>query len=143
MSVPVVCRSCGGSDLSLILSLGKTPLANALLTAQQLQQPEQTYPLDLALCPACSLAQITETIPPERLFREYPYFSSFSDTMLRHAQAIAQEAAAGKTLETVATSDFSFSGSSGQCSEIKSESDSSDSRLTGLTPWAAKVAAPA
>ena len=31
----------------------------------------------------CTLVQITETVPPEELFRDYLYFSSFSDTMLR------------------------------------------------------------
>jgi SAM-dependent methyltransferase len=83
------CRSCGGSDLVEILSLGKTPLANALLTEQQISEPEPSYPLDLALCRHCSLVQITETVPPEQLFRDYPYFSSFSDTMLAHARALA------------------------------------------------------
>jgi len=39
-------------------------------------------------CPACSLVQITETVPAEKLFRDYLYFSSFSDTMLRHAEAL-------------------------------------------------------
>jgi SAM-dependent methyltransferase len=75
--------------LQTILSLGETPLANALLTAEQLDQPEASYPLDLAFCPACALVQITETVPPEKLFREYFYRSSFSDTMLRHAEEIA------------------------------------------------------
>jgi SAM-dependent methyltransferase len=74
--------------LKTILSLGRTPLANALLTAEQLQQPEPTYPLDLAFCLHCSLVQIMETVPPERLFREYLYFSSFSDTLLCHAQEL-------------------------------------------------------
>jgi SAM-dependent methyltransferase len=72
----------------LILSLGKVPLANALLAPEELHEPEATYPLDLAFCPHCSLVQITETVPPERLFREYLYFSSFSDTMLRHAEQL-------------------------------------------------------
>jgi SAM-dependent methyltransferase len=88
-SVLPYCRSCGKYDLDLILSLGRMPLANALLTAEQLNQPEPTYPLDLAFCSQCTLVQITETVPPEKLFREYLYFSSFSDTMLRHAQEIA------------------------------------------------------
>jgi SAM-dependent methyltransferase len=30
--------------------------------------------------------QITETVSPEKLFREYVYLSSFSDTMLQHAE---------------------------------------------------------
>ncbi|HEX8843686.1 MAG TPA: class I SAM-dependent methyltransferase [Pyrinomonadaceae bacterium] len=84
-----LCRSCGGSNLATVLSLGNTPLANALLTAEQLDQPEETYPLDLAFCSDCFLVQITETVPPEKLFREYFYLSSFSDTMLRHAEEIA------------------------------------------------------
>ena len=66
------------------------PLANALLTADQLAQPEQTFPLDLVLCPDCTLVQITETVPPEKLFREYFYLSSFSDTVLENARQIAE-----------------------------------------------------
>jgi SAM-dependent methyltransferase len=84
------CRSCGSNDLEMILSLGQTPLANSLLTAEELTKPQETYPLDLVFCPACTLVQITETVPPEKLFREYLYFSSFSDTMLAHAQTLAE-----------------------------------------------------
>jgi SAM-dependent methyltransferase len=62
------------------------PLANALRTREQLHDPEATYPLELAFCCKCALVQITETVPPEKLFREYLYFSSFSDTLLRHAE---------------------------------------------------------
>jgi SAM-dependent methyltransferase len=84
------CRSCGQTDLQLILSLGRTPLANALLTVEQLSQPEELYPLDLIFCPACTLVQITETVPPEKLFRRYLYFSSFSDTVLENAKNLAE-----------------------------------------------------
>ncbi|MBC8230503.1 class I SAM-dependent methyltransferase, partial [bacterium] len=77
----------------------RTPLANALLTAEQLNQPEPTYSLDLAFCPNCALVQITETVPPEKLFREYLYFSSFSDTMLRHAQQIVERLIASRLAE--------------------------------------------
>lgn len=84
-----ICRSCGQHNLQLILSLGRMPLANALLTQDQLSQPEETFPLDLVLCPDCALVQITETVPPEKLFREYFYLSSFSDTVLENARQIA------------------------------------------------------
>ncbi len=92
------CRACGGGELVVVLSLGRTPLANALLTEKQLDDEEETYPLDLAFCPACSLVQITETVPPEKLFREYFYLSSFSDTMLRHAEEIATRLARERAL---------------------------------------------
>ena len=62
------------------------PLANALLREEDLLLPEPRHPLDLVFCSACSLVQITETVPPDQLFRDYLYFSSFSDTMLRHAR---------------------------------------------------------
>jgi SAM-dependent methyltransferase len=94
-----LCRACGRDDLRLILSLGCTPLANALLTVAQLDQPEPTYPLDLVFCPSCTLLQITETVPPEKLFREYLYFSSFSDTMLRSSQEIATRLIGSRRLD--------------------------------------------
>jgi SAM-dependent methyltransferase len=84
------CRACGQGGLRPILSLGRTPLANALLTEQELNQPEATFPLDLVFCPSCSLVQITETVPPEVLFREYAYLSSFSDTVVQNAGDIVR-----------------------------------------------------
>ena len=94
----VACRSCGQTDLQLILSLGRTPLANALLTPAQLAQPEETYPLDLVFCPACTLVQIIETVAPEKLFSQYFYFSSFSDTVLENARTIAVDLIARRSL---------------------------------------------
>ncbi|MCC7423286.1 MAG: class I SAM-dependent methyltransferase [Planctomycetaceae bacterium] len=84
------CRSCGAGGLKEILSLGSTPLANSLLREEELAEPEPTWPLELVWCPECSLAQITETVPPESMFREYAYFSSYSDTMVAHARNIAE-----------------------------------------------------
>jgi len=66
------------------------PLANSLLTEEQLQLDEPTFPLELVFCDSCALVQITEAVPPEQIFRNYAYFSSFSDTMLRHSRAIAE-----------------------------------------------------
>jgi hypothetical protein len=87
MTEPFRCRACGGQDVTTILTLGETPLANALLATPD-GNGEERFPLDLVLCRACSLVQITETVPPEKLFREYTYFSSYSDTMLAHAATI-------------------------------------------------------
>jgi len=82
------CRGCKSEDLSLILDLGLTPLANSLLTKEQLGETEFVAPLEVLLCQSCALAQISCTIPPEQLFRNYAYFSSFSETMLRHAREL-------------------------------------------------------
>jgi SAM-dependent methyltransferase len=84
------CRSCGYAGLKPVLDLGRVPLANALLTAQQLHEPEDRFPLELYFCPQCALVQIGETVPPERLFRDYAYASSFSDTMVEHARMLVE-----------------------------------------------------
>jgi len=67
------------------MSFGEMPLANALLSAADLDRSEQRFPLELAFCEPCALLQITESVDPELLFGEYAYFSSYSTTMLDHA----------------------------------------------------------
>jgi hypothetical protein len=63
------------------------PLSDGFLTKAQLDQPEDKYPLELTYCPQCSLIQILETVPPEKLFcNDYPYYSSFCDTLLSHSR---------------------------------------------------------
>ena len=71
-----------------MLSLGSTPLANALLTEAQLAAPEPRFPLEVVFCASCSLVQLTRTVPPEVLFSEYVYFSSFSDAAVEHARVV-------------------------------------------------------
>ncbi len=90
MTTLAACRSCAAKQIFPFLSLGDHPLANALITEEHLGEPERTYPLEVVMCTNCSLVQITETVPPEILFRDYIYFSSFSDTMLRHARELAE-----------------------------------------------------
>ncbi len=98
MSEDVSCRACGATELRLIMSLGRTPLANGLLRREALDDPEPRYPLDVAFCSACALVQITETVPPEDLFRDYVYFSSFSTTALENAESIVRRMTAARGL---------------------------------------------
>jgi SAM-dependent methyltransferase len=81
------CRACNYKGLEILLDLGHTPLADRILTVEQLSQPEPHYPLVVAFCSRCSLVQILETVSPEVLFCEdYPYFSSFSPALLEHSK---------------------------------------------------------
>ncbi len=94
------CRSCGSQNLEEILAFGVTPLADRLLTADQLSQSELKAPLTLVFCQDCALAQIRETIDPEILFyAEYPYFSSVSPSLLRHFGGSAQDIMDERTLD--------------------------------------------
>jgi SAM-dependent methyltransferase len=79
------CRASGSTNLETIIEFGITPLADRLLTEDQLDEPELVAPLTLVFCPDSSLVQIRETVEPEILFyAEYPYFSSVSPYLLRH-----------------------------------------------------------
>jgi SAM-dependent methyltransferase len=82
------CRSCGASELDPVLSLGETPLANALLS--DVGGRDECVPLDVVFCRRCALVQIIEDVPPELLFRDYVYLSSFSDTTVANARSIAE-----------------------------------------------------
>ena len=87
----VGCRSCGERAVIPILDLGETPLADRLLTAEQLDQPEFFAPLKVMFCPDCSLVQISETVSPEILFGDdYPYFSSVSPALQEHFRQSAE-----------------------------------------------------
>ena len=85
------CRSCGARELEAILSLGETPLADALVEAARLEEPEPFYPLEIAFCASCSLVQLLQTVSAETLFtQDYPYYSSFSDALVEHARRNAE-----------------------------------------------------
>lgn len=79
------CRSCDAPTRP-IFSLGKMPLANSLLNSPN--EKYKTYPLDLALCESCSLVQLTKTVPPEDLFVDYSYLTSYSPPMIAHAKSL-------------------------------------------------------
>lgn len=82
------CRACQHEELTEILNLGSTPLANSYLRKEELSKPEFKAPLAVLFCQHCSLLQLSCTVAPEDLFRNYLYFSSFSDTMLQHVKEL-------------------------------------------------------
>ncbi len=81
------CRSCGAEDLERVLALGDMPLSDRLVDPAEDATSEPRVPLTMVFCPNCTLVQIEETVRPEVLFGEdYPYFSSYSDTLLDHSK---------------------------------------------------------
>jgi SAM-dependent methyltransferase len=93
------CRSCGSGALVPVLSLGDSPLANALLTKDRLSDPEARYPLDTVFCEQCALLQITATVPPDTLFHDYVYLSSTSDTVVNNARDLSSRTMAARGLD--------------------------------------------
>src|SRR6266404_5505689 len=84
------CRSCRASDGQLVLDLGCQPLANNILGSQEAARLEPRYPLRVFVCSKCWLLQISDSMPPAQLFTDYPYFSSYSATMVIHAREAAR-----------------------------------------------------
>ena len=86
------CRSCGADLAPPFLSLGSSPLANALLLPDQAGKMEPTFPLDLRRCETCHLVQIDDCERADVIFAEdYLYFSSFSESWLIHSQQYVAE----------------------------------------------------
>jgi hypothetical protein len=84
------CLGCAAPLDAPFLDLGTQPLANALVRPEDATRPEPRLPLAVAYCVRCHLVQLTETVPPETLFGEYVYFSSYSESFLAHARAMAE-----------------------------------------------------
>ena len=82
----MLCRLCDSDRVLSVLDLGVTPPCEKFLTAEELDQPELTFPLHLRLCEDCLLLQIPALITPEDTFTEYAYFASYSDSWVRHAK---------------------------------------------------------
>jgi SAM-dependent methyltransferase len=83
------CLGCAAPLDAPFLDLGAQPLANALLRPEDAAAPEARFPLAVAYCASCHLVQLTQTAPPEALFGEYLYFTSYSEHFLAHARAMA------------------------------------------------------
>lgn len=87
----ITCRFCGKSLNYIFLSLGSAPLSNAYLKKEDLGKMEPFYPLDVYVCEECFLVQLPEFESPEHIFSDYAYFSSYSDTWLKHAKEYADK----------------------------------------------------
>ena len=84
------CRFCGTRLVHTFVDLGMSPLCENILTTDQLEWMEPFYPLHVRICHSCLLVQLPEYVPPEQIFTEYAYFSSYSDTWIEHARSYAE-----------------------------------------------------
>ena len=83
------CRICRQPLPEPFVDLGEMPLANAFLTSKDQFQGERRYPLAAAACGQCGLVQLNYVVPPEEMFRQYPYVSSTSEAVRRWAGELA------------------------------------------------------
>ena len=80
------CRVCGSPLSQTFVDLGMSPLCESYLERNQLTHMEPFYPLHVYVCERCWLVQLPEHVSPSHIFSTYAYFSSYSDSWLRHAR---------------------------------------------------------
>jgi SAM-dependent methyltransferase len=83
------CRFCAKPLTRTFLDLGMSPLCESFLTEVQLNRMEPFYPLHVLVCEQCLLVQLGEYVSPSEIFTEYAYFSSYSESWVRHAEQYA------------------------------------------------------
>jgi len=83
------CRFCDAPLTQIFVDLGMLPLSNAFVKPDNLNDPEPLYPLQVFVCKKCFLVQLKEFESPNNIFGDYAYFSSYSESWLKHAENYA------------------------------------------------------
>ena len=86
-----VCRFCKAELHHTFVDLGMSPLCESFLRPEQVNQMESFYPLHVFVCDQCFLVQLEEFVSPEKIFTEYAYFSSYSDSWLEHSRRYTEQ----------------------------------------------------
>jgi len=81
------CRFCQAPLRHVFVDLGMSPLCESYIGADRLNHMEPFYPLLTLVCERCLLVQLLEYVSPQAIFSDYAYFSSYSDSWLRHVEA--------------------------------------------------------
>jgi SAM-dependent methyltransferase len=85
LSAGAHCRFCKAPLARTFVDLGMSPLCESYLTADQINGMEPFYPLHVKVCEECFLVQLEQYVSAEHIFTEYAYFSSYSDSWLKHS----------------------------------------------------------
>ncbi len=84
------CRFCGTELSHIVVDLGMSPLCESYLGLDELNRMEPFYPLQVYVCERCYLVQLEQYVSEEDIFRDYAYFSSYSESWLAHAKAYVE-----------------------------------------------------
>ncbi|MGH7801497.1 MAG: methyltransferase domain-containing protein [Thermodesulfobacteriota bacterium] len=85
-SVDNRCRFCESPLEHIFVDLGMSPLCESFVPEKSINCMEAFFPLRVHVCSCCFLVQLEEYVSPENIFKEYAYFSSYSDTWLQHSK---------------------------------------------------------
>ena len=80
------CRFCSSALKQTFVDLGSSPLCQRHIEPENWNKMEPFYPLHAYVCQECFLVQLDEYVSPDEIFSDYAYFSSFSESWLKHAR---------------------------------------------------------
>lgn len=105
------CRLCGSARIRPFLDLGTQPAANSL--RDSLDEKLPVFPLVLCRCAQCTTIQLTVTVKPELLFKQYVWVTGTSSTAKTYANDFYDESsrrieAKSKFVVEVASNDGTF-----------------------------------
>jgi hypothetical protein len=86
-----LCRLCDCQNLTLVLPIKATPIADAFVTADKLNIVQPLIPLDLYQCHACGHVQNIDVVNPNLLFRDYIFQTSSSAGLVNHFNQYAND----------------------------------------------------
>ena len=86
-TVSKACRFCGAGLQRTFVDLGMSPLCETYPSAADLNHGEIYYPLHVYVCEKCFLVQLEQYESAENIFSDYAYFSSYSDSWLKHCDS--------------------------------------------------------
>lgn len=85
------CRLCNSANLSLVVNIHPSPIADAYVSKDQLNETQDLYPLDLYICEDCGHIQNTYVVNPDLLFRDYTFFTSNFKGLVEHFKVYADD----------------------------------------------------
>ncbi|SEB86998.1 methylation protein EvaC [Streptomyces sp. 2224.1] len=103
MSSKFQCRICA-APVQEFFDFGRQPLSDAFLAPDADLAKEFFFRLAVGVCESCTMVQLVEEVPRDRMFHEeYPYHSSGSAYMREHFENLAK-----RLLSTELTADDPF-----------------------------------
>jgi len=85
------CRFCSLPLKTTFVDLGMSPLSNSYLNSEDLNRMEPFFPLHAFVCENCYLVQLSEFQSPQQIFSDYAYFSSYSESWLKHVKEYTEQ----------------------------------------------------
>ncbi|HEX8041189.1 MAG TPA: class I SAM-dependent methyltransferase [Chryseosolibacter sp.] len=86
-----ICRFCKTPLRHTFVDLGMSPLCEDFLKPADLKKMEAFYPLHVYVCEKCFLVQLEEFVSPQEIYKDYKYFSSYSDSWLLHSREYTEK----------------------------------------------------